>query len=47
MRLISPNRTILLENVNILFTNLTYDCPNFNKDLTDYLDSADFRQAQP
>jgi hypothetical protein len=44
---IGPNSTILLENVNNLFTNLTHDCPDLNQDLTDYLDFGDFRQDQP
>jgi hypothetical protein len=44
---IEPNRTTLLENVNNLFTNLTYDCPDLNQGLTDYLDFGDFRQDQP
>jgi hypothetical protein len=44
---IAPNRTILLENVNNLFTNLTHDCPDLNQGLTDYLDFDDYRQDQP
>jgi hypothetical protein len=32
------------ENINNLFTNLTYDCHNFNQDLTDYLYLGDFIQ---
>ena len=44
---IAPNRTILFENVNNLFTNLTYDCPDLNQGLTDYLDFGDFTQDQP
>jgi hypothetical protein len=44
---IGPNSTILLENVNNLFTNLTHDCPDLNQDLTDYLDFGNFRQDQP
>jgi hypothetical protein len=44
---IAPNRTILLENVNYLFTNLTHDCPDLNQGLTDNLDFGDFRQDQP
>jgi hypothetical protein len=39
---IAPNSTILLENVNNLFINLIYDCRNFNKGLTDYLDFGNF-----
>jgi hypothetical protein len=44
---IAPNSTTLLENVNNLFTNLIYDCPNLNQGLTDYLDFGDFTQDQP
>jgi hypothetical protein len=44
---IAPNRTILLENVNNLFTNLPYDCPDLNQGLTDYLDFGDFTHDQP
>jgi hypothetical protein len=44
---IAPNSTTLLENVNNLFTDLIYDCPNLNQCLTDYLDIGDFTQDQP
>lgn len=44
---ISPNSTRRLENVNNLFTNLIYDCPNFNQGLEDYLNSYDFAQDEP
>jgi hypothetical protein len=44
---IAPNSTILLEMLTIYFTNPIYDYPNLNQGLTDYLDSASFRQAHP
>jgi len=44
---IAPNSTILLGMSTIYFTNLIYDYPNLNQGLTDYLDSASLRQAQP